>query len=377
MTNNFSEYKREPAKQNAQVNEFAQYKRGANSSEIPNSSPNQGLFNRVDRNLLIGLANLGQTAANLPRNLVNLVSPETAQSMPKSSYDFAQAFNQPYKETSDILTQMGAEIAPSFLIPGANFGRAGQLISKIPGLGKYINAGLSEAVPQTAFAAMQALENSPENAGEIAALTGGLSFPLGAANKAVQIGSPALKLAARGTLGAAGGYAGHELGGLTGIPAIEDTGSVIGAILGARGINVNKNAKKTVFEGLNPDDAKKLVEASRRLGLDFITPGEAIENPFLAGEHARIGKTREGAKELYAAGKNRVVSEEQAIMKLFDDIYTEGKLAPEKQRLYEIALDTPLPDEVALDFMESSTIENAMKHLKKDPIYKDLLTNKN
>jgi hypothetical protein len=376
LADKFSQYARNPEPAQTEQDKFAQYARTGNTPASPNSST-QSLLNRTDRNILAGLANLGQSVHNLPNNLVSLFSPEMGAKIPRTDIDFAQTFGQPEKEMSDILTQQIAEILPSFFIPGATFGKAGKALSSVPG-GKYAVAGLGEAVPQTAYATMLGLQNSPEDVGQTAAMTAGLALPLGAASKAIEVGSPALKLAGRGVMGAAGGALGHELGDITGVTGGSEGGALLGAVLGGRGINVNKNAQKTVFSDLNPEDARKLVEASRRLGLDFITPGEAIENPFLAGEHARIGKTREGAKDLYAAGKRRVESEEKAIINLFDDIYSEGKLAPEKIKLYEESLATFVPDEIIGElYSGSKTLEKAVKQLGSKPEYQDLLTKKN
>lgn len=333
-----------------------------------------GVFNRLDRNILIGLANLGQSAANLPRNAVNLFSPETASRMPESNYNFAQAFGQEQTDPSDIFTQQISEIAPSFLLPGASLGKSGQLLSGLKG-GKYLQAAASQGIPQGIYAGMLGLNESPEVGAEMGAAAGGITGSLSAISEMVRSGNPYLKLAGKAGQSVAGGYLGHQLGSLTGIPGTEELGGITGAVLGGRGINLNKNAKKTVLGEINPDEATKIVEASRRLGLDFVTPGEAIENPFIAQELARIGKTKEGAKNLYERGQERKLSEEKSIQTLMNDIYNEG-LAPEKMRLYESSMETFVPDEIALGLMESSTIENAEKLLKNDPVYKDLLTGK-
>lgn len=334
------------------------------------------LLNRFDRNVLIGLANAGQSVVNLPHNVTGIFSEEYAEKVPRMGVNFAELLGQTKKEPTDVLTQDIAEIIPSFFLPAAGMGKVGKAIEQSGKYGKYAKAALGEAIPQSLYAGTLGLEQSPESGAESAAIVGGITAPLAALSEAVKSGSPLVKLAGRGALAAAGGLAGNELFGKSEIPYSGEAGGILGAVLGGKGINVNKNATKTVFEGLNPAKAREIVEASRRLGLDFVTPGEAYTNPFVAGEHARIGKTREGAEALYDAGRRRVESEERAIMKLFNDIYSKGKLDPEKQALYDRSLSTYVPDDVVEELMSFDTIQKAVKQLGSKAEYKDLLNKK-
>ena len=72
------------------------------------------------------------------------------------------------------------------------------------------------------------------------------------------------------------------------------------------------------------------LEAAHRLGLSFLTPGEAMLSPFQAAKEANIGKTSSGAKLLYEKGKERVGTEGQAINTLLDTIYDKKQLSAEK-----------------------------------------------
>lgn len=331
---------------------------------------------RYGKDVLIGLSNLGHSTVNLPYNVTKMFDEELANKIPHmQEYDYAALLNQPKKEPIDMFIQGGVEVLPSFAIPGLNMGKLGGLISKIPGVGKYANAAASEAIPQAAYAYGSALDSPEQDALASAELAGGVTGATEVLSEAIRSGNPYLKFAGKAGLGLAGAYAGNELGSLTNIPGGEAAGATAGAILGGRGINLNRNATKAVFEGLNPAEAKEMVEASRRLGLDFITPGEAIQNPYVAAEHAIIGRTREGAKELYSRGLKRVESEESAISKLLDDIYSEGRLSPQKKALYEKAMQSEMPKDIASSLEDSAIIKSAIKTMKSDPAYKDKLLN--
>lgn len=348
----------------------------ARRASLNNPDAQSGL-ERQGKNLLIGYANLGHNVLNLPHNVAGMFSDELASKIPyQQEQNFAKIVGQERDLPIDRLVQGLGEYGPSFAIPGANLGKLGSAIGAIPKAGNAIKAGLSFGLPQGAYTLGNEIgAGRTDDALANAATTTAMAAPFGAFGS--MAGSLSPKVRAAGKYGAMGlgGYLGHELGDATGIPFASEALGIGSAILAGKGINVNREAKRTVFDDLNPSEAKELVEASRRIGLDFITPGEAIENPFVAQEHARIGKTRGGSRDLYQAGKKRAASEEKSLNTLFDQIYNKS-LDPEKKRLYDLSMETHVPDEVQLELYDSSTIKKAMKGLESDPVYKDLLKDK-
>ena len=75
----------------------------------------------------------------------------------------------------DKLVQGIGQFGPSLLLPGANLGKAGELIGTIPKIGKFAKVAVQQAVPQAAYGATQN-ENPLEGA-----LEGGLGSVAGSA----------------------------------------------------------------------------------------------------------------------------------------------------------------------------------------------------
>lgn len=328
---------------------------------------------RIGQNLLGGYAQFGHNIVNLPYNVAKYAGLESAEKIPhQKNYDFAALLGQPKKETSDLIAQGIAEYLPSMLLPG---GAAGSAVKGAKGIGQitpYIKAALKTAAPQMGYSGVMALGDNPEELVNSLGITGAVTAPFGALGHAATVGSPGLKTAARG-IGAAGGaglgYLGSEALGVPDIAQIPT--ALLSGYLTERGLRPQAYAQKRVFEGIEPETVKPYTEAAERLGLDYITPAEAMGDPFSGAIQASIGKTPEAAKLKYERSVQRMASEENAINNFFDDIYTDT-LDPLKKEFYDKALATPvLPDFENRMVQESNLINKAVKKLETDPAFKD------
>jgi len=190
----------------------------------------------------------------------------------------------------------------------------------------------------------------------------------------VKAGSPALAKIGRVGQALGGGLLGHEAAKDAGLP--EGVSTPIGLLSGylsSKGLSPKKAAQKKVFEGVNPEDVKQRLDASRRLGLDYITPAEASLNPYAAAKQGSIGKTPEGSKALYQKGAGRVESEKKAINSLFKDIYDPKSMDPQKAKLYEETYSKSVSPEFIEKHSSKPIIETALKAIERDPVYRQKL----
>lgn len=118
-----------------------------------NESFEPSFMDKLAPNILAGLANFGHGIVNSPHNLINLISPQAASYIPKQDeYDFSSMLKLP-GTTGDKLVQGLTEGIPSILMPSAKLGKAGEVISKVPGAGKYISDALGRIIPQVGLGA--------------------------------------------------------------------------------------------------------------------------------------------------------------------------------------------------------------------------------
>ena len=135
-------------------------------------------------------------------------------------------------------------------------------------------------------------------------------------------------------------------------------------------------AQRKLFGDLTSKDLPQInerMEAAKRLGLSFLTPGEALLSPFQTAKEANIGKTSSGAKLLYEKGKERVGSEGQAINSLLDTVYDAKKLAPEKQAAYDETMGQTLPPDFMEKWKQNPIVDWALKQMESKPTYKSEL----
>lgn len=124
--------------------------------EDPESSE-MGFFNKLPRNIATGIANLGRGLANTPHNIANLAGlGEYVAPLADEHFDYGEFFGLPKEQNlSDRLIQGLTQYAPAFVLPGANIGRAGEVLSSIPKAGGFLAEAASQAIPQALFGATQ------------------------------------------------------------------------------------------------------------------------------------------------------------------------------------------------------------------------------
>lgn len=342
--------------------------------EEDKSSSYADFTKRFHTNAGIGLMNLYEGMANLPHNVVGLFSEEYADKIPhKEDRNYAEIFG--LTSPSDLATQSIFEYGPSLAFPAANLGKVGKAIESIPKVGKYLERGAALAAPQAAFSYGMGLENNPEEAAKSAGLTAAITAPFGAAGQAVRSASPAVRAAGSGAAAIGGGALGYQTADAFNAPDWATIPISLGAgLLAERGINPKGYSQKKVFEDIEPEQAAEVVNAARRLGLDYVTPAEAVGTPFAGEKQASIGKTAEGSKIKYDAGMQRLKSEEKTITSFLDDIYSGAELTPEKQALYKKAMSTQMPNEIGQEFLANDeVIKAASKEVMSKPAYKQAL----
>lgn len=112
---------------------------------------------KIPRNLAVGITESGRNIANTPHNIAKLFGVgEYIPNLAPEEFDYAKAYgaNEP-ATLSDKLVRGLAQYAPSIVLPGANLGRAGKAITKIPKVGGFLSEATSQAVPQAIFSATQ------------------------------------------------------------------------------------------------------------------------------------------------------------------------------------------------------------------------------
>lgn len=136
------------------------------------------------------------------------------------------------------------------------------------------------------------------------------------------------------------------------------------------------NKNEVAIKGIEPSDVKENIEASRRLGLKYITPGEASGFGYIGKQEGRIGNTLEGSKLREKNAKERMSSEEKVITNFLDKLDDKIELPKEKQALYESVLNQTLPSEFMGRFIiDNPVVESAMNLAGSKPAYKQRLKN--
>lgn len=341
---------------------------------------------------LIGLANFGHGLLNAPHNIVrgledlgrrlgdiysqNIPGPSVSSKrlsdlIPKQeNYNFAEMLGQKGSGTSaDQAIQTLTEIAPSFLLPSARLGSTGKVIERIPKVGKLAERITAEAIPQAAFAATQS--EDPIHAAEIA---GAVTTPFTLTSQLAKSSSPKVRTAAKIAAGGLGAIAGKEAAELMGFKDSGETlGAIIGGVLGGRGMQTKKGLIKDALEGVDPQISAERLAASKRLGLDYLTPAEASLSPAVAERQGSLGKTPEGSRLLYEKGQRRAESEEGAINRLLDTIYHEETHGPEMVRAYADVYPLSTTPELAQKYKDNEIVKHAQKIVESNPAYKEEL----
>lgn len=330
---------------------------------------------------LVGFANLGHGILNAPHNLAALFSERLASHIPKQAeFDYGQALGLPKEgNLADTLIQFTPQAAEAFAIPATRIGSIAKGAGQIPKIGaalqraltnKYVDKTIGNAISQGLLAASQ----SPENQGEAAATAAGISAPFSALSQGILSGSPSVRAASKALLGGLGAYTGYEGAkqlGLGEFPA-EAVAALTGA-LGLSGFTPKKQAARQMLEGVEGTNYEDMLEAGKRLGLSYLSPGEASGSPFTGATQGNIGKSKEGAKLLYEAGQRRLGEEEKSIDKLLNTIFEKKEFEPKIDALYKKAEKEIVPEEALIKLRENEVIKSALKRVEKKPAYRQSL----
>lgn len=145
-------------------------------------------------------------------------------------------------------------------------------------------------------------------------------------------------------------------------------------------------ARNLAGDDLTGTAQQRLAEA-KKLGLDYLTPAEASDDPILALQQGQLGKTEKGMKALVPRQASRVKSERRAIRTLLDDITPDGSPVNEETRaaaqrilgkqraalsklskpLYKKAYADIVPDDFIASQMDDPLVAKAASDVSKDP----------
>jgi hypothetical protein len=268
----------------------------------------------------------------------------------------------------DMASQLVPDLAGALLVPEVQLPKWGaQLLSKAPGLlGKILPKTASQAGTQALYGGAVSPEGHKQ---EGALMSGLLTATFAGLGKAAQV-TPSVPLRhALGLTGATGaGLLGYEAGESMGLPASASAG--LGALLGAgtyRGLASPKAKMAAQVEGVDLTDPAVIerLEAADRLGVN-ITPGEATKSPFLGGEHAQLGRSKEGSKKYYETAEQRIEQEKAAIKKLLETTYEPTTMDPKVISGYEKLYPQEVPPTLGLKYSNNKTLQKAVKNIEKD-----------
>ena len=331
---------------------------------------NENLLQKVVRygikDPAIGVLNMGREFANLPHKISGGKIPEFSP----SDYDFSGALGVENPESSDKIIQMLSQVAPAFALPGANIGKAGSLLSKIPGAGKYLSKAASDAIPQALYGAAQA----PQDNIKAGAEAGATMVPFSILGQIMQGTNPLARNAARALTAGGGAYLGRKGAQSAGFGEVgSDVAALIGGALGGRGYQSPKEMKQGLVEGVHADVANPRIKAANQLGLAYLTPAEAGVSQLAAKAQGALGRTAEGAKLLNERAKHREATEREAIGRTLNQIYSPGKMDQQVKEAYEGLGGANLPQEFPLQYKDNEIINEAKKMVESTPAYKESL----
>lgn len=331
---------------------------------------NENLLQKVARygikDPAIGLLNMGREFANLP----NKVSGGRIPEFSPSDFNFGEALGVDKPGAGDNIIQALGQYGPAFALPGANIGKVGKVLSKIPKAGKYISKALSDAIPQALYGASQA----PQDNLTAGAESGATMVPFSVLGELMKGSNPIARHAARALTAGGGAYLGRKSAQTAGFGEFgSDIGALIGGALGGRGYKSPKEMKQGLVEGVHTDIANPRIAAANKLGLDYITPAEAGISQLAATAQGALGRTPEGAKLLNQRAKSRQASEERAINKTLDMIYSPDKMDKQVDAAYKAINEVNLPQDFPLQFKDNEVIKEAKNLVESTPAYKESL----
>lgn len=352
------------------------------NSNFPNENkPKASLMENIKRyglkNPAAGATKTLQNFADFPPDLINFISKKMGSKFraPKAKIiegDIDEFYGLPKEQNlGDMAAQFAPEIAGSFFVPGMATGKAGKMISKIPGAGKYLEKILGNAIPQMGYSASVAPTESRAEAGGIAGAT---SIPFSGLSQLAKSTRPEIQKIASGLTGAgAAALTGFGLNQAGVDPYMSTPLAAIMGILGAKSTGTQAMMKQKYAGGKDIAKAQERMGMAKELGLDFLTPEEAFNSPFLARKQGQLGRTEAGSELLYDKFGKRIESEQSAIHKTLKQIHDPKTMGPEATALYKKAYSEVVPDKFMKNLAGNSIINSAIHKVETTPAYKHAL----
>lgn len=160
------------------------------------------------------------------------------------------------------------------------------------------------------------------------------------------------------------------------IPGAQPTLGALSAYIKHKSVSPEKFAQRQLFGDIEDADLpliKERLAAAKRLKLDYLTPAESTLSPFEGAKQGDVGRTPPGSKLMLQKGRERLGSETASIHDLLDSIYKEENLAPEMKKNYKETMEQEVPDEFVEKHKNDPVIEEAIRQLHNDPIYRKSL----
>ena len=337
--------------------------RRQSSSDGDNDNLLQKIMRYGVRDPLSGVLEGAKQLGNIPHKLF--------PSLPEQpNINWSNELGVQNPNSTDALIQGLSQYAPSFALPGANLGRAGQAISKLPYAGRFISKAISDAIPQGIYGAIQAPKNSVESGAKAAAAM----TPFSVIGELMKSTNPKMRTFAKALAIGGGSLLGRETAKTAGFGEVgSDVAAVLAGALGGRGFNTTKERMNKLTEGVSSSVANPRIKAANQLGLDYLTPAEAGVSPWAAKRQGALGRTEEGGKMLYERGIARQESEKRAIEKTLNQIYSPGKMDEQVKQAYGNLNSVNLPQEFPLQYKDNEIINDAKKIVESTPAYKESL----
>lgn len=344
--------------------------------------PEQSLMEKVKRyglkNPAAGATKALQNISDLPPDFINFLAKKMGSDvrLPKASFiqgDTDAFFGLPEeKNAGDIISQLIPEIAGAFAVPSASLGRAGAAINKLPA-GKYLSRILGEAAPQAAYSSLVAPSG---DRGEAGAIAGATSVPFSAAAQLAQSTMPQYQKAGSilgGLLGGTGAAMFLDQAGVPGYINTPISGTL--GVLGKKALGTRAMMMQELAGGKDAAKAQERLRMAKELGLDFLTPEEAFNSPFLSTKQGRLGRSEAGSELLYEKFGKRIESEQRSIDKVLKQIHDPKVMGPQAAALYKEAYEKTVPNEVIGKISGNKVINKAINEVNNNPVYQESLKN--
>jgi len=327
---------------------------------------------------------------DIPRNIADylaqkgLISQKTAERLPRSAMPTIKGMEGALGIGDQNEGDRFMKMISSFLVPGKAAEMAGGGMLPIAGANAALATGENQDPVQAALMTMighkagQVLNKSGV-AGKTADVVKNIpeavrNIPQTATNAIGQI--PEMVGSTAGSVLETAADYGSKIPGAGAI--LQPTIGALASYLKHISVAPEEMARRKLFADITPADLPKMQErmdAAKRLGISFLTPGEALLSPFQTAKEANVGRTSGGARLLYEKGKERVGTEAKAIDNLLDTIYDEKQLDPQKKAEYENAMASTVPPEFIEKWKQDPVVEDAIKLLKNKSTYKRAVRN--